>query len=364
MNGANGVRAATTRMCALMRVELLRLLSDRTSIGLIVLVPAVQLLLFGYAVNLTPRNISLAIAPGCDGRAEWIREAVADTASFRLIHEDRGFKEAAGYVSSGRALVAIDCSAAPDSIRLVADGSNPLEVRAAIGVLQSSLLEKALRSATPGLSPAPAVQWLYNPDSRTVWFLAPGLVGVIVMISMLMLGALTLVGEREQGSWEGLLSTPITALDALIGKLTPYILIAIIQAVVVILLARWLFDLPVRGDVTALVAASSLFALANLTLGFSLSALADSQTQAVQAAVFFYLPSMLLSGFMFPYESMPPWARYVGNTLPLTHFVRSARGVLLKGQGAREVIWEMWPVAVFALASAIVALAVFRRQLK
>ena len=363
MNGISAVPAALIRMCALMRIELLRLLCDRTSIGLILLVPAVQLLLFGYAVNLTPTNISLAIVPSCDGHAEWIRQAVVDTGSFHLIHEERRFKEATGYVSSGSVLVAIDCPA-PNSIRLVADGSNPLEVRAAVGLLQGSLLAKALRSVVPGPSGAPAVQWLYNPDSRTVWFLAPGLVGVIVMISMLMLGALTLVREREQGSWEGLLSTPVTALDALIGKLTPYVLIAMIQAVVIIVLGRWLFDLPVRGDVTALVASSSLFALANLTLGFSLSALADSQTQAVQAAVFFYLPSMLLSGFMFPYESMPAWARYVGNTLPLTHFVRAARGVLLKGQGAREVMWEMWPVAVFALASAIVALAVFRRQLK
>jgi ABC-2 type transport system permease protein len=183
------------------------------------------------------------------------------------------------------------------------------------------------------------------------------------MITMLMLGALTLVREREQGSWEGLLATPITAVDALLGKLTPYIVVAMAQAAVVIALARLLFDVPMLGNVTALVVASAVFALAHLTLGFALSALAQSQIQAIQAAVFFYLPSMLLSGFMFPFEGMPGWAQSLGNALPLTHFVRSARGVLLKGYGAREVIAEMWPVAVFAVGAAFVAVAAFRRQL-
>jgi ABC-2 type transport system permease protein len=237
-------------------------------------------------------------------------------------------------------------------------------VRASIGALEAALLARVLKLTGPVAVPAPTVQWLYNPDARTAWFLAPGLVGVIVMISMLMLGALTLVREREQGSWEGLLSTPLTAVDALIGKLTPYVIIAIAQMLVVIALARWLFDLPINGNIVVLVVSGSVFAIAHLALGFSLSAIAESQTQAIQAAVFFYLPSMLLSGFLFPYESMPRWAQYLGNTLPLTHFVRSARGVLLRGFGAREVWSEMWPVAVFALSGAILALAVFRRQLK
>jgi ABC-2 type transport system permease protein len=207
------------------------------------------------------------------------------------------------------------------------------------------------------------VQWLYNPDARTAWSLAPGLVGVVVMITMLMLGALTLVREREQGSWEGLLATPVTALDALLGKLSPYVIVAVAQAAIVIALANVLFHMPTRGNVTVLLLASAVFGLAHLTLGFALSAVAYSQIQAIQAAVFFYLPSMLLSGFMFPFEGMPAWARSLGNALPLTHFVRSARGVLLKGYGASEVMTEMWPVAVFALASAGVAIASYRRRL-
>ncbi len=183
------------------------------------------------------------------------------------------------------------------------------------------------------------------------------------MITMLMLGALTLVRDREQGSWEGLLATPVTAVDALLGKLSPYVLVAVVQAAIVIALAKVLFHIPTIGNVTVLLLASALFGLAHLTLGFALSAVAHSQIQAIQAAVFFYLPSMLLSGFMFPFEGMPGWARTLGNALPLTHFVRSARGVLLKGYDASEVVAEMWPVAVFALASAIIAIVCYRRRL-
>lgn len=363
MNRFRGIPVALPRMIALMRIELLRLLIDRTSLGLILMVPAVQLVLFGYGIELTPKNIPIAIAPTCAQHSALVGASVANAGSFRLILEAPALQHASDYVTSGRALVSIDCPAA-NAVHLIADGSNPLEVRASIGALEASLLANVIKTVGPVAVPSPTIQWLYNPDVRTAWFLAPGLVGVIVMISMLMLGALTLVREREQGSWEGLLSTPVTALDALLGKLTPYVLIALAQTLVVIALARWLFDLPVKGDVLALVMCSSVFAIAHLTLGFCLSALAASQTQAIQAAVFFYLPSMLLSGFLLPYESMPRWARFLGNALPLTHFVRSARGVLLKGFGGREVWSEMWPVAVFAVCVSVLAVAVLRRQLK
>lgn len=350
------------RILAVARIETLRLLADRPSIGLILFVPAVQLVLFGYAVNLTPKNIPVAIAPSCDAQRDPMSRVLADTGSFKLIPADHVPRSATEYISSGRALVAIDCG--PGQFpRLAADASDPSGVRPAVAVLEGALLLGALRSVAPEVQPRSGVQWLYNPDERTSWSLAPGLVGVIIMITMLMLGALTLVRDREQGSWEGLLATPVTALDALLGKLAPYVIVAVAQAAIVITLARMLFNMPALGDVAVLLLASAVFALAHLTLGFALSALAHSQIQAIQAAVFFYLPSMLLSGFMFPFEGMPAWARTLGNALPLTHFVRSARGVLLKGYGASEVAAEMWPVAVFTLAAAGVAIASYRRRL-
>jgi len=350
------------RILAVARIETLRLLIDRPSIGLILLVPALQLILFGYAVNLTPKNIPIAIAASCDAQWEQMRRAVADTGSFTLIPPDRGLHLGTEYISGGRALVAIDCDPgrAP---RLAADASDTSAVRPAVALLETALLRELLSSVVPEAQPRLGVQWLYNPDVRTAWSLAPGLVGVVVMITMLMLGALTLVRDREQGSWEGLLATPVTAVDALLGKLSPYVLVAVVQAAIVIALAKVLFHVPTIGNVTALLLASALFGLAHLTLGFALSALAHTQIQAIQAAVFFYLPSMLLSGFMFPFEGMPAWARTLGNALPLTHFVRSARGVLLKGDGASAVVTQMWPVAVFALASAIVAIVSYRRRL-
>jgi ABC-2 type transport system permease protein len=350
------------RILAVARIETLRLLVDRPSIGLILVVPAVQLVLFGYAVNLTPTNIPIAIARSCDPQRDLISRAVADSGSFRLIPIDRQAHAAAQYISSRRALVAVDCSAG-QAPRLAADASDPSAVRPAVAILEAALLGEAVRSMLPELQANSRVQWLYNPEARTAWSLAPGLVGVVVMITMLMLGALTLVRDREQGSWEGLLATPVTALDALVGKLAPYVMVGVAQAAIVIALAKVLFDVPTLGNVAMLLLSSALFALAHLTLGFALSALAHSQIQAIQAAVFFYLPSMLLSGFMFPFEGMPAWAQSLGNALPLTHFVRGARGVLLKGYGASEVAAEMWPVALFALAAAGVAIASYRRRL-
>lgn len=350
------------RIAALARVEGLRLLGDRTSIGLILVVPAVQLILFGYAVNLTPRNVPLAIARSCDSVAPQIVSAAADTGSFRVVPTDARVDKASQYISDGRALVAIGCrmGQAPE---LLADASDPIAVRPAVAALGTALAQGALRSLLATDTAVPSVQWLYNPDSRTAWFLAPGLVGVIVMLTTLMLGALTVVREREQGSWEGLLATPVTAAEALLGKLSPYVAVAAVQAAIVVALARVLFELPVLGSVNALLLASACLAVAHLALGFSLSALAESQIQAIQAAVFFYLPSMLLSGFMFPFEAMPRWAQLIGNLLPLTHFVRAARGVFLKGYGASAVCTEMWPVAVFAVVGALTALASFRRRL-
>jgi len=178
-----------------------------------------------------------------------------------------------------------------------------------------------------------------------------------------MLGALTLARERERGTWEALLATPVEALDALVGKLAPYVLIGTLQGAIVLGIARLLFDLPLPSGVAALCAALPLYAGAHLILGFLLSALAESQMQAMQGAVFFYLPSMLLSGFMFPFEGMPGWARTIGEILPLTHFVRATRGVLLKGEGSAVVGHEMVPVALFALAAASLALAAYRRRL-
>ena len=360
------------RMMAIARIETLRLTRDRVAISLIALVPAVQIVLFGYAVNLDPKNVPIAIAGGDDTAVECAARVVSETGYFRIVGNDLPSGAAERMVIAAQALVGIElppspnekeAGSAPMRTRVVVDATDPGAVRPALAALETGYWQK--RATTVSLDDRPSidVDWLYNPQRRTAWTIVPGLVGVIVMISMLMLGALTLVRERERGSWESLLATPVDALDALVGKLSPYIAIGTVQGVVAVGLAQLLFDLPARGGIWALMAAAPVYATANLILGFAFSALAESQMQAMQAAVFFYLLSMLLSGFMFPFQGMPSWAQAIGEALPLTHFVRTARGVLLKGQGAAGVAQEMWPVALFGLLAAALALTAYRRRL-
>jgi ABC-2 type transport system permease protein len=361
------------RMLAVARVEVLHLIHDRTTLSLILLVPTIQIVLFGYAVNLNPKHIPIAIAGDRDRDVlmRQVRSTIENTGYFTILSDGLERGGAKRMVADGEALVGLEFPPPGDAgdgdilsrdPEVVVDATDPAAVRSALAALQNAYWQHLAQSYAIGPVPSVDIEWLYNPEGRTAWAIVPGLVGVIVMISMLTLGALTLVRERERGSWEALLATPVNASDALVGKLSPYVIVGTIQAGVVILIATLLFSLPARGDLIALLAAVPLYSAAHLILGFAFSALAESQLQAIEAAVFFYLPSMLLSGFMFPFQGMPAWARAVGLALPLTHFVRATRGVLLKGEGASLVISEMSPVAVFALVAAAIALAAYRHR--
>jgi len=358
------------RILAVARVEFLHLIRDRASIGLVVAVPVIQVALFGYAVNLDPKALPLAIARDHADPTDRLRRAVEGTGYFSIRADGLEPGGAERMVREGKALVAIemprsslaDGRAVPRP-RIVVDATDSAAVRPALAALETAYWRQVADTSPLVIDPGVEIDRLYNPVGRTAWTTVPGLVGVIVMISMLMLGALTLVRERERGSWETLLATPVDATDALIGKLAPYLVIGTVQAAVVIGVARSLFGLPVVGNPVVLLAAVPLYAAAHLILGFALSAVAESQMQAVQGAVFFYLPSMLLSGFMFPFQGMPGLAQALGNALPLTHFVRATRGILLRGEGVAFVASEMLPVALFALVAAVAALAVYRRRI-
>jgi ABC-2 type transport system permease protein len=370
---------------AVARIETLRLVRDRVAVSLIAVVPAVQILLFGYAVNLDPKSVPIAIAGGDISSVERAVRIVGETGYFVIVGDGLPPGEAERMVVDGRALIGIELPARPridfeendiaaDNVdenraqasstpRVVVDATDPGAVRPALSALETAYWRHAATAFSLGSGASVQVDWLFNADHRTSWTIVPGLVGVIVMISTLMLGALTLVRERERGTWEALLATPVDAVDALVGKLAPYVLLGTVQGAIVIGIARLLFDLPLPAGLPALFAALPLYAAAHLILGFALSALAESQMQAMQSAVFFYLPSMLLSGFMFPFDGMPRWARSIGEILPLTHFVRATRGVLLKGEGSAAVGHEMLPVTLFALAATSLALAAYRRRL-
>jgi ABC-2 type transport system permease protein len=358
-------------MLAVARIECLHLIRDRTTIALLVTVPAIQIVLFGSTVNLNPKAVPIAIARQHDSPGGQLQRTIEETGYFSILADGLAAGAAARLVVTGKALVGIELppvdTADPEALaaepRIVVDASDPAAVRPALAALETAYWRHLAQTSPLVLTPNVAIEWLYNPEGRTAWTIIPGLAGVVVMISMLMLGALTLVRERERGSWETLLATPVDGVDALVGKLVPYVIIGPLQAAVVIGVARVLFTVPVTGNLGALLLAVPVYAAAHLILGFAFSALAESQLQAIQGAVFFYLPSMLLSGFMFPFQGMPAWARAIGEALPLTHFVRATRGVLLKGEGASRVVGEMWPVALFALFAAAVALTAYRRRI-
>ncbi len=366
------MRRRVARMIAVARIETLHLARDRTTVSLIAVVPAIQIVLFGYVVNLDPKHVPIAIARQHDGAIDRLHRTIEETGYFKILADGLESGAAERMVIAGKALVGIelprldylDLDVPSEEPRIVVDATDPAAVRPALGALQTAYWRYIARQYSTAPAPSVHVKWLYNPEGRTAWTIVPGLAGVVVMISMLMLGALTLVRERERGSWETLLATPVDAVDALVGKLSPYVIVAALQAAIVIGVAQLLFDLPVTGDLGALLIAVPSYASAHLILGFAFSALAESQMQAIQGAVFFYLPSMLLSGFMFPFQGMPPWARTIGEGLPLTHFVRATRGVLLRGEGVSLVLFEMLPVAVFALLAAAVALLAYRRRIE
>jgi ABC-2 type transport system permease protein len=357
-------------MLAVAQIEMLHLIRDRTSIALIVTVPAIQIVLFGYAVNLNPKAIPVAIAGNHQSLTDQLYRTIEDTGYFSILADRLALGDAERLVREGKVLIGIelppldteDFAAPSGEPRIIVDATDPAAVRPALAALEIAYWQHIARRSPLVLAPAVDIQWLYNPEGRTAWTIVPGLAGVVVMISMLMLGALTLVRERERGSWEMLLATPVDAVDALVGKLSPYVMIGTVQTAVVIGVARLLFDLPVTGNLGALLIAAPVYAAAHLVLGFAFSAVAENQLQAIQGAVFFYLPSMLLSGFMFPFQGMPAWARAIGEALPLTHFVRATRGVLLKGEGVSLVVNEMLPVTLFALAAAALALIAYRRR--
>jgi len=353
-------------MLAVARVEVLHLAWDPTTVSLILLVPAIQVVLFGYAINLDPKHVPIAIAGDHDRKGEKVRRTIEHTGYFMIVADGLQRGGAARLVAEGKALVGIELPPQGDSDgeqpRIVVDAVDPSAVRPALAALENAYWRQIAELYAIGPVPSVDVEWLYNPERRTSWMIVPGLAGVVVMISMLMLGALTLVRERERGSWETLLATPVDAIDALIGKLSPYVVIGTVQAAVMIYLARLLFDLPLKGNILELLLAVPLYASAYLLLGFAL-AVAESQLQAIQGAVFFYLPSMLLSGFMFPFEGMPKWAHAIGEALPLTHFVRSTRCVFFKGQCGSLVLSEMMPVAVFAMIASVAALFAYRRRI-
>ncbi|HEY4802620.1 MAG TPA: ABC transporter permease, partial [Paraburkholderia sp.] len=257
------------------------------------------------------------------------------------------------------------------SLLIEADASDPTAITTALAAvpgLVAPVVAKDLTGPLAHLNGTPAafdvqVHRLYNPEGITQYNVVPGLMGVILTMTMVMMTGLAITRERERGTMENLLATPVLPIEVMTGKIIPYVAIGLIQATIIVLAARYVFHVPFAGGLVALYLSALLFIAANLTVGITLSSLAQNQLQAMQLTMFYFLPSLLLSGFMFPFGGMPRWAQWLGNLLPLTYFNRLVRGILLKGNGWTDLWPAVWPLAVFTVAVMAIALRFYRRTL-
>ncbi len=359
------------RIAAMARKELRQLRRDRLSLGMIVGVPLMQILLFGYAINQDIRHLRAAVAD-LSG-SERARRLLADAEASQTI-------DVVGHVSSARELTVLlrrgeihvgvliprdlDRRAA-DGARplgqILVDGSDPLIVAAAEGLLR--LPRDGSPPATALRAPAFELRPYYNPERRSAVQIVPGLIGVILTMTLVVFTAIALVRERERGTLEFLITTPVRRAELMIGKVAPYIGIGLLQVTLVLVIGVTVFRVPVRGTLADIYLAALPFIGANLTLGLIISTFAQTQFQAVQMAVFVFLPSILLSGFMFPFHAMPWPAQLIGELLPLTHFVRLMRGILLRGAGFGELWTDVWPLLAFFSVAFSAALFRFRKRL-
>lgn len=355
------------RCVAVARVETLQLIADRAALVLIFVLPVLQILLYGYAISLEPKNVPLAIATDEPRLVAPAMDAIRGNPAVIL----KGGVGAAGTaeqaVRAGRAMIGVEVGRDPQThgvlVRIIADAGDPAEVQPVIAALETGIWKQVATVYAEDQTPTVDMVWLHDPGIKNASAIAPGLVGVIVMITMLFLGALTLVRERELGSWESLLATPVGPAEALVGKLAPYMVIGFVQTVCLLGIIHLLFAVPLPPATWALVAATPLFTASYLVMGFAFSALAQTQIQAVQASAFSYLPSILLSGFMFPFNGMPHWAQVIGETIPLTHYIRATRDVLLRNEGPTAVWSHLAPMAVFTVVVCSIAIVCYRRRL-
>ena len=370
-----------SRWLGIVGKELIQLKRDRLTFGMIVGIPIIQLTLFGFAINSDPKHLPTAALIA--DRSEFSRDILAalkNTDYFAFIGEARDEADADRMLATGEVQFVVTIP--PDfSKRLVrgerpallveADATDPVATGNAIAAVnqlaQTALTRDLVGPLAPLVgTPGPfevRIHARYNPGQVTQYNIVPGLLGVILTMTMVMMTGLAITRERERGTMENLLATPATALEVMTGKIVPYILIGLVQVSIVLTLAQWVFSVPMLGSYGVLYLSVLLFIAANLMLGLTISSIAQNQLQAMQMTFFFFLPSILLSGFMFPFRGMPDWAQYIGQALPLTHFLRIVRGVLLKGNGWNEILPEAWPIAAFMLVVIAIGLRFFRSTL-
>ncbi len=364
---------ALTRMMAIAGKEFRQLRRDRLSFGMIVGIPLLQMILFGYAINLDVRHLSAGVVDYAD---TWLsRNRVAAAVATQVIDlTHRAASPAELEILLRRGEIAVGIYIPPDfdrrirerersAAQLLIDGSDPTIEGIARQLTQLPVAQRAGANTVSGSAPVFAVRTYYNPERRSAVQIVPGLIGVILNLTMVLFTAIAIVRERERGNLELLITTPVRTPELMIGKIAPYILIGLVQVTLILLAGAWWFGVPIRGSVTHLYAAALLFIAANLALGLLISTLAKTQFQAMQLTFFVFLPSLLLSGFMFPFAGMPSIAQSIAEIFPLTHFMRLVRGILLRGADLGELVSEMYALSAFFLIMMTLAILRFRKRL-
>lgn len=369
------------RLVAIVQKEFIHMRRDRVTIGMLVITPLIQLLLFGYAINLTPRHLPTVVVS--QDHSDLTRQFIVglqNSKYFKLIYPNASEEKAEHLLRLGNTLFVLNIpanftrdliAARRPSLLLTVDATDPASVGSATAAMQqlmAHIFDLQFQRGLSYLKPqAPAYQLIihnqYNPEGITQYNIVPGLMGVIITMSSIMITALAITRERELGTIESLLATPVCSLEVMIGKIMPYILVGYCQQAIIWLVAQLLFQVPSQGSWLLLIVATLPFIAANLTVGLTFSTLANNQLQAVQMTFFFFLPSILLSGFMFPFYGMPTWARWLSQILPLTHFNRIVRGIMLKHAGLVDIWPEIWPMLLFMLGSGLICFLRYRHTL-
>ncbi len=361
--------------------EFIQMRRDRLTFGMMMGIPLLQLILFGYAINVNPRHLPTELLMADNGPlGRSILYAFKNTTYFDFTRVVKTEAEGKEDLARGDALFVVNIppNFSRDVLRgdkpailVEADATDPVATGYAVGSL-SGILTSALHEDLKGplaflnATNPPfnlEVHALYNPEINTQYNIVPGLMGVILTMTMVMITGLAITRERERGTMENLLSMPTRPLEVLVGKITPYILVGYLQLGMILVMAHFLFGVPILGSVVLLLIAALVFIAANLAMGIMFSTIAQNQLQAMQMAFFVFLPSILLSGYLFPFRGMPLWAQAVGEVLPLTHFLRIARGILLKGNGVWEILPEIWPIALFAVIALTIGVKRYRQTL-
>ncbi len=369
------------RLWAIVMKEFIQMRRDRVTFAMMIGIPLLQLTLFGYAINSDPKHLPTALRIADHGPfARTLVAELSHSGYFDVVRITDSESEVERLLRLGEVQFVVNIPedftrkvlrAEHPTVLVEADATDPAATGPAISAV-SALAATALdRDLTGPLSrlraTGPAVDFKvhahYNPENITQYNVVPGLMGVVLTMTMVVITALAITRERERGTMENLLATPARPTEVMVGKILPYIVVGYIQVSLILLAARFLFGVPMVGSLTLLYAVSLLFIAANLAMGITFSTLAQNQLQAVQMAFFFFLPSILLSGFMFPFRGMPVWAQWIGSCLPITHFLRIVRGILLKGNGLPEIYPEIWPIALFVLISMVVGVKRYRQTL-